>query len=130
MNLTRRYVLTVVGGICAVPIYWLELGYVFHLVVQPIDLAEHIALGGAILLATLTVWAWWRSVRLGAIVQILLLLPVIIALASIFPEEIERARWGGGIDIRVAKGLLVLAVIPGMLLAFALIALRRRSKDR
>jgi hypothetical protein len=125
-----RIALIALGGVCLLPVYWLQLSYVLQFVIRSPGAMGRAAGLGAVTLTILGAYAWNHSVRLGAIIQVLLLLPGVLGLVTIFRGQFIRATWGGGIDMHFVAGLLAVGIAPGAVLAFAAIALRRRQRRR
>lgn len=126
----KRIIWGVVGSLCAIPIYWLQLSYVVQFVTPSPSAADRLAAAGALTLAMIGAWAWSHSLSIGAMVQIALLLPAVVGFGLTFPSELRRAAWGGGIDYQFFLAFLAIVILPGALLGFAVLALRHRTDKR
>lgn len=127
----RTRVAAVIAGFCALPCYWLELSYLLSLAVQSPRLVDWIATSGAVVLGCLTVGMWLRSARSGAILQITLLLPGVIGIFA--THRSSGPRFGGvnDVDLGFVIGVLIVAVVPGVLLGVALLVLSKmRARGR
>jgi predicted membrane protein len=116
------------AGVSAFPFYGLETMYLLSYVVQPSIRAGWLTIVGASILACFTVMMWLRNVRLGAILQVILLLPGVIGMFATHRWRSFGGDLAGGIDAVFVAGLLVVAVIPGILLGVALLVLSSRRR--
>jgi hypothetical protein len=114
------------GNLLAVPLFWQELVVVSQVLIANPTGAIVAALVTALAVAFGVAAVWRRSVRAGAVLQIIVLIPSVIRLIATYSGWSSLPAASDAGEFRFYLGMLLIVVVPGALLAISILALRRR----
>lgn len=114
----------VAGNVFATPIYFATVAPF----VDPAFLFRPsfwLAVALAFAIAAAVIAAWWRDRAIGAAVQVIVFLPLIVTLRPLPLRAWRAFEPSVFLDWRAYVYMLTLVVVPGGLLAFTMVSLRR-----
>ena len=124
----RTFVLSFGGNLLAVPLYWQELMPLLQVVIPYPNAALLCGAIGGFAVAALIASSWVRSARLGAVAQIAALLPSVVRLVRSYEGRQRVPKWMDVSDLRFVLAFLLLCVVPAVLVAVSVLALRRHAR--
>ena len=116
----------IIANIAALPLYWATLSYALQIGIRSPSALDAAAVAGAVAISTLTIVAWWRSLRVGAALQVAMLLPFAAGVVLSFREGAPRLAWSDFADVRFSFAVFLVVVVLGSVMAASLVALFRR----